>query len=97
MSALTEAWRQIFAVNIAAIADPAHGSKDPITSRFGRYRVVNRLESHLGEVEIEFPHFRRLRNEAGIRHFGVFELDLNHAIERLGTQQLFDEGKAVIY
>jgi len=63
--------------------------------RFGD-RLFNRLKNHLGKVGIEFANLFRLRNEVLERRLRIFGLDLNHGVERLGTQQFFDESKALI-
>jgi len=43
---------------------------------------------------MEFAHFGRLRDEVGVCRLGIFRLDLNHGLERLGAQQFFAEGQA---
>ena len=43
-------------------------------------RQFSRLEGCLGEVGMEFAHFSRLRDEGGVRHLGIFRLDLNHGL-----------------
>ena len=43
---------------------------------------------------MEFAHFGRLRDEVGVRRLGIFRLDLNHGLERLGAEQFFAEGQA---
>jgi poly(3-hydroxybutyrate) depolymerase len=48
-------------------------------------RLFSRLEGCFGEVRMEFAHFGRLRDEVGVRRLGIFRLDLNHGLERLGA------------
>jgi hypothetical protein len=59
-------------------------------------RLSNRLEACLGEVGIEFARFCRLRQEGCARRLGIFGLNLNYGVERLGAYQIFDEYSAGI-
>ena len=53
------------------------------------------LESLFGKLGIEFAEFRQIRDEFRIRRLGIFGPDVNGALKRLGTQQLFYKSRAV--
>ena len=53
------------------------------------------LESLFGKLGIEFAEFRQIRDEFRIRRLGIFRPDVNGALKRLGTEQLFNKSRAV--
>jgi len=59
----------------------------------GDYRF-NRLENLFGEVDMDFADFRQIRGEVREKRLGIFGLDVNDALERLGAAQLFSERDA---
>ena len=53
------------------------------------------LESLFGKLGIEFADFRQIRDECRIVRPGIFGPDMNRALKRLGTEQLFYKSRAV--
>jgi hypothetical protein len=53
------------------------------------------LESLFGKLGIEFADFRQIRDEFRIRRLGIFGPDINGALKRLGTEQLFYKSRSV--
>jgi hypothetical protein len=49
------------------------------------------LSRERGKLGIEFADFRQIRDEPRVRRVGIFGLDPDDALERLGAEQLFDE------
>ena len=52
-------------------------------------------ECPLSKLGIEFANFLQIRDEVRVRRSGIFRPDISGALERLGTEQLFDESGAV--
>jgi hypothetical protein len=52
-------------------------------------------ERFFSELGIEFANFLQIRDEVRVGRSGIFRPDINGALERLGTEQLFDESRAV--
>ena len=55
------------------------------------------LSRERGKLGIEFADLRQIRDEPRVRRVGIFGLDPDNALERLGSEQLFDECGAVFY
>jgi hypothetical protein len=53
------------------------------------------LERFIGKLGIEFANFLPIRDEVRVRRSGVFRPDINGSLERFGTEQLFDESRAI--
>src|SRR6201993_3596425 len=58
--------------------------------------AFDRFESFFGEVGIEFARFRYISNEPLEKRLGIFGLNLNGALKRLGAEQLFEESGTVL-
>jgi hypothetical protein len=59
-------------------------------------RGFDRLENLFGKVGIKFARFRYIPNELLEKRLGEFGLNLKGALERLGAEQLFEEGGTVL-
>src|SRR5580698_3839830 len=57
-------------------------------------RALDRLEGFLGEVGIKLADLARLGDKAFISDLGIFRLDLNRVVERLGADKLLEVGRA---